>query len=122
MDITIIFPDYEMRTAFTGALSRTLHILSEAQPVICTNGLSVSFSFDFTTSDDCGFFKKLYITLKQWKNLVFTKLFLLFTRPFSLSMDRTLYLFQCMPFIIRRLLTIPHYKAPYKKARTRGRR
>ncbi|MCI8372540.1 MAG: DUF4474 domain-containing protein [Lachnospiraceae bacterium] len=111
MDISITFPDYDMLNAFTDGLEQ-----SEFPPeTYFINGLTVSLNFCTCSTCSCNWFRRCYLAYVQWKNRCFCRLFLCLTRPFSISMDRILYLYEYAPFAFRKMFTIHSYKASKRK-------
>lgn len=68
-------------------------------------------TLSFEQSNPSGnFFRKIRILLAQTSNRFFCKTYLYLTRPFTLSLDRILYLYYYLPFAFRKTLRIRRYK------------
>lgn len=106
MEISITFPDCEMMNAFVGSLID--HGYSPCDLYIC--GLQVSFVFRSSNKCYYSLFKKINRAFAQWKNRWFCRIYLFFTRPFSTSLDRLLYLYFYLPFAFRRMIQIRRFK------------
>lgn len=98
VNASLTFPNQEMLSAFVDALEET--ICPDCRIFVC--GLNISFSF----IDD----SVLHHPFALWQNKLLCRLFLWYTKPFSSSLDRVLYLFESLPFIFHRLLQIRKFK------------
>jgi len=110
-EIHITFPTPAMLYAFTEALTNNPF----APKKIYEKGLAVEFSFDYCTTCKTNILRKALISYTQWKNHLFCQLFNWVTKPFSISMDQILYLYEYAPFVFRKLFTI-HSIKQYKKS------
>lgn len=105
MDCTLCFPDMEMHERFTAALRQTapnvhfhchgckVHLhYSEGCPLspVCPSRIS--------------WFRKLRIRWAQFCNRICCRLFRFVTRPFDCTLDKILYLYYLLPFVLRRTL------------------
>lgn len=98
LNASITFRDSEMQQAFTQALEKVLP--ENCRIFLC--GLTVCFSFCDTTPAGHSF--------AQYRNYLMCRLFLWYTRPFSTSLDRVLYLFESLPFVFHHTLQIRRFK------------
>jgi len=97
-DFCINFPDKRMGQAFAEALQELGYQKQSIQ--ICGARICFSFTEPFSPVA-CGFFTKFIRLMAQWKNAVFCRIYLLFTRPFCQTADRLLYLYFYLPFAFR---------------------
>lgn len=99
MEISVTFPNFCMASAFTTALEAKGYDV-----YVC--GLKVCF--DFNKCLECHFSRpaRLYRRWIQWQNRLLCRLFLWFTKPFSSSLDRALFLFECLPSLFHRVFQI----------------
>lgn len=106
LDSSLHFPNCEMRCQFVQGLQQAG--LSKEHVRICGNMVYVRYC----GKDKCdyGFFTRLLRRLSQFSNRIFCKLYLLLTRPFTLTLDRLLYLYFLLPFAFRRMLTLRRYR------------
>ncbi len=107
MDISIRFPDFEMRNAFMDALYLSGYNIDTIN--LCLYHTELSFTF--TSSNPLpGLWKRLYCRYVQWKNRQFCRWYLFITRYFSNSCDKLLYLYFYLPFIFRRTLRLKRFR------------
>lgn len=66
---------------------------------------TVTFTFEGAAPIH-GTLHKLRIAVTQFFNWLWCRLYMIITRPFTLSMDRVLYMYYYLPFIFRRMLNI----------------
>lgn len=109
---SLTFPTTEMAIAFVEGLLNTGY----SQQEISRHCNNVTFSFT-DTSTNKGYLHRLRIYLTQSCNRFWCKMYLSITKPFSLSLDKLLYLYFYLPFAFRRILRIRRYKK-YKPRRT----
>lgn len=102
--ITLSSP--EMAAAFANALLK----LGYSTNKIHLYGNTVTFTFEGSTPVH-GRLHKLKISIAQFFNRLFCRIYLFVTRPFNLSIDRILYLYFHLPFIFRRILNIRQHKS-----------
>lgn len=105
MRATVTFPTTEMARAFANGLLEAGY----PQRNICFQCSTVTFSF-LQSGTQNSFLLRLRIRLAQASNRFWCKVYLFITRPFSLSIDRLLYLYYYLPFAFRRMLRIRRYK------------
>lgn len=98
VNASLTFPDQEMLTAFVDALEQASY--PDCHIFVC--GLKVCFSYMDTSA--------LQHPFVQWQNHLLCRLFLWYTRPFSSSLDRVLYLFESFPFIFHHLFQMRKFK------------
>lgn len=112
VNISIRFPDLEMRDAFLDALVQANYDPCSIQVCFTT----VSFTF---TSACCNMSlsKRIYRTYVQFKNKIFCKIFCFVTRPFLNSCDKLLYLYYYLPFVFRRTLRLKRFQKKFLKGR-----
>lgn len=97
---------HEMAVAFADALIKLGY---------CTNKVSlhrntVTFTFEGGRPVQ-GIFRRITTSIVQCINRLGCQLFLFITRPFTLSVDRVLFLYYYLPFIFRRMLNIRKQKS-----------
>lgn len=105
LEITIRFPDTEMRDAFLDALTLKGYDINHIGIFFTT----VSFCFCSSPRQKC-FLKKIYRSYVQLKNRLFCKLYQFVTRPFENTCDKVLYLYYYLPFVFRRMLRLHRFK------------
>lgn len=106
MNSFLHFPDSEMRCQFVCGLQQAG--LSKEHIRICGNRVYVRYCG--AGQQNYGFFTRLLRSLSQFSNRIFCRLYLLITRPFTLTLDRLLYLYFLLPFAFRRMLTLRRYR------------
>lgn len=106
MNISIRFPDCEMRCSFVNAL----HHAGMSKDHIRVCGNMVHISFCGAQGKKYGFFERLSRRLSQFSNRLFCRVFLLITMPFTTTLDRLLYLYFLLPFAFRRTITPRRYR------------
>lgn len=72
-----------------------------------------SITFRFHTSRHS---QGLQARIAQWANQFWCRVYLSVTRPFSLSIDRILYLYEFLPFAFRKMVRIRRFKGKRGKA------
>lgn len=102
---SIAFPSCEMLNAFLDGL----HTAGWAPENVCCCCNTVTLSFAHSTQR-ISKLRQLRGRLAQWQNHFWCKVYLFITRPFTLSIDRILYLYFYLPFAFRRTLRIRRYK------------
>ncbi len=107
MKVTLRFKDFEMRAAFTDALSRACCEASFSG--VYVNFTDVSFIFEHSKAKT-GFLKRIFIWYVQCKNRLFCALYRFVTRPFGSTLDRLLYLYYYLPFAFNKTAVIKRYK------------
>ena len=111
MLVSITLDDENMADAFVGGLIKAGYHRQDIR--ICQN----TVSFTFGKSAECfGIWQRLWRRTAQCINRFWCRIYLLVTRPFTLSIDRLLYLYYYLPFAFRKMLRI----RKYKKIRKRG--
>ena len=113
MRIGVTFRNHTMRDAFVKGLIRTGYAQNDIQ-LSCN---TVLFSFK-ESSLERNRFTRWRIRLTQWVNRFWCSVYQHVTKPFSLSIDRLLYLYYFLPFCFRRILRLRRYKS--KKNRKEG--
>lgn len=101
MQACVTFPTSEMAGAFVAGLLNAGYSTSEIRRYCNT----VSFTLAHTHSVS-GAFRKFLARFSQWKNRFWCKTYLYITRPFTLSVDRVLYLYYYLPFVFRKTLRV----------------
>jgi len=105
MNSSIHFPDCEMRCQFMKGLQQAG--LSKEYVRICGN--TVHILYGGVDGQKYGFFALLKRKLSQVYNRVLCRIYLLLTHPFTLTLDRLLYLYFLLPFIFRKTLSPCRY-------------
>lgn len=106
MNISIRFPDCEMRCSFVNALHHAG--ISREHIRVCGNMVYIGYCGRQET--EYSFFERLRRRLSQFSNRLFCRIFLLITRPFTTTLDRLLYLYCLLPFAFRRTITPRRYR------------
>ncbi len=101
------FPDSEMADAFAQGL---MNAGADSGDIKRHRNL---ISYRFHTS---GHVQGLHARFVQWANRFWCRVYLSVTRPFSLSIDRVLYLYEFLPFAFRKMLRIRKFKHKRGKA------
>lgn len=114
LDISIRFPDFEMRNAFIDALYADKYNMDSLR--LCIYYTDVFLSFP-PVSEEKHFLRRLLCRYIQWKNKLFCRLYCFVTRPFECTRDKLLYLYFYLPFAFRRLLQIKRFCRHTKKGR-----
>lgn len=112
LDISIRFPDLDMRDAFLDAMLKTGYDLEDFY-ICCT---TVSFTFRSSHRHVC-FPKRLFCCLVQLKNRLFCRLYRFVTRSFQNSCDKLLYLYFYLPFVFRRMLRLRRFSTRKNKSK-----
>lgn len=109
--LTLAFPNYEMQRSFLTALFESG--IEEKYVRVSGNRVYILFvsSPQLQYSRPVRFLR----SLSQFTNRILCGLFMLLTRPFTLTMDKLLYLYYLLPFIRRRVLSPRKYKRCYTK-------
>lgn len=105
MEIAIRFPDMGMQQSFLTALqelpvSVNFHTCGEEVHICYENGCPLSP----ICPEHCSLFRRIHIGWAQFCNAFFCRLYRFVTRPFSCTLDKILYLYELLPFILRRML------------------
>lgn len=111
MKITIRFPDWEMRNAFTNALTGSGYEIDSVHFCPCLPEISFLFC---CSSRHFSCLEKLYRGYLQWKNKYFCRLYLFVTRPFSCTCDKLLYLYYYLPVSFRCILRLRRFRTRRK--------
>lgn len=119
LDISVRFPDYEMRNAFVDALYAAGYPINSVHLCMCV--IDISFTF---CSCQCwmSFFTRLHRRYVQWKNKLFCRLYCFVTRPFDCTEDKLLYLYYYLPFAFRHMLRCRRYRHHLKSVKEKNRR
>lgn len=113
VEYNITFPSQKMCEAFVSAILDTGYA-PEWLSVCCT---TVSFTFAVPVTPQPALLRPLLCRFAQWKNRIFLRLYLRATRPFCLTLDRMLYLYEYMPFAFRHMTCLRNVK---KKRHRKG--
>lgn len=103
---SVTLKSHEMAVAFYNALIKLGYSSYEIN--IYRN--TVTFTFAGGSATIGSMLHKLRISAALYFNRLLCKIFLLITRPFTLSSDRVLYMYYYLPFIFRRMLNIRKIK------------
>ncbi len=110
MEISIRFPDQEMQRQFLEALHHLRQDNETLQFSRCCQGFGVHirYSCGCPLSPVCpgriSCLRRLRIRWAQLCNRFFCRLYRRITRPFTCTLDRILFLYELLPFILRRML------------------
>ncbi|NBH82551.1 DUF4474 domain-containing protein [bacterium C-53] len=110
MQVCITFPCAAMAEAFIYGLEKAGYPRESIHA--CCN--TVTFSFAQAPAA-CGFFRKIRICIAQWCNRFWCRIYLFVTRPFCLSVDKILYLYNYLPFAFRRMFRLRRFKKHRRK-------
>lgn len=105
MKIGVTLRSRDMRNAFLEGLLKAGYQPQDIQ-LSCN---TVIFPF-IETAPERTRFTRFRIRFAQWQNRFWCNVYLWVTKPFSLSLDRTLYLYYFLPYSFRRILRIRKYK------------
>lgn len=105
LDCILRFPDPEMQSAFTSALKQTapdvnFHCHGSRVHIDYSEGCPLSP----VCPEKVSWFRKLRIRWAQLCNRFFCRLYCFVTRHFDCTLDKILYLYYLLPFILRRML------------------
>ncbi len=112
LDISLRFPNLEMRDAFLDSLSENGYDLSELYICVTT----VSLNFYTSERPRPWFLLRFYRWYVQVKNRLFCWLYARVTSPFYTDRDKLLYLYYYVPFAFRHMLRLRRYS---KKPKSR---
>ena len=99
--ITLTFPNQEMANAYADGLLATAVKVQDAY--LHFNTVGFLFAEVPQTS---GFLRRLRIRIAQLSNRFWCAVYRFLTRPFTLTLDKILYLYFRLPFIFRKVLRI----------------
>lgn len=111
LSVCITLHSCQMASAFANALIQQ-HGYSSSE--ICIHCNKVTFTFE-CAAPVYGILRRLKIFIIQLINKLSCKMYLFITRPFTLSVDRLLYLYYYLPFAFRRILSIRKCKGWKKR-------
>ncbi len=100
------------------AFAKGLQEAGFAKEQICVCSNTVSFTFK-NTGSRFHLIGRIRRRVLQWRNRFYCRIYLWGTRPFSLSMDRLLYLYYFLPFAFRRMLRFRKHRS-FKQGRTKA--
>lgn len=100
LEVSIVFPNEEMRKCFSESLCR----MGYHQCEINVYGNTVSFLFSIPHTGQPRLAYRAAAALSQWQNRIGLGLYLFVTRPFAGTMDKILYLYFYSPAAFRRML------------------
>lgn len=103
LEVSLHFPDFEMRNAFINALHQDGYRIADIN--LSMYQIDVLFTF-CTPARRRSRLSRLHRRLVQCKNHLFCQLYRFVTRPFTLTCDKILYLYYYLPFIFRRTLRL----------------
>lgn len=126
LEVSIVFPNEEMKKCFLESLCRMGYHQCEIS-VCC---YTVSYSFSVPHARQPRLACRAAAALSQWQNRFVLGLYLFVTRPFACTMDKILYLYFCLPAAFCRMLRLKKnrkqkcprkYKKKIRKTRRRVR-
>ncbi len=109
-EVILTFPTPEMARACAEGLQAT----EQPLPEIYLHRNTLAFIFA-QAPKPYGFLRRLRIFIAQLSNRFWCAIYNLLTRPFTLSLDKTLYLYYQIPFLFRKLFRIHRYRKRGKK-------
>lgn len=105
LQIAISFPNVEMQQSFLAALQE---LSSPVNFHVCRDEVHIRYEQGCPLSPvcpgTCSPFRRFHVKWAQLCNALFCRLYGFITRPFSCTMDKILYLYALLPFIVRRML------------------
>lgn len=104
MEVSIGFPSQEMQHRFLTALDRIGQENKSLPFSSYCHGLQVHLRYSGGCPEHLSCFRRLRIRWIQQCNRLFCRLYRRITRPFDSTLDRILYLYELLPFILRRML------------------
>lgn len=105
MNISILFPDYDMLHHFLHALQKTG--LPGKSIGVCGNEIRIQYSSSQRRHD--SFLQRLIRAWAQFTNRIFCRIYLYITRYFNSAADKLLYLYYLLPFAFCRMLRPRRY-------------
>ena len=113
LEVTIGFPCAEMQRRFLEALERLGQENKSLRYSCCCHGMQVHirYSCGCPASPICperiSWFRRMRIRWAQLCNRFSCRLYRCVTRPFDCTLDRILFLYELLPFTLRRMLRQP---------------
>lgn len=106
MDISISFPNSEMQCSFMNALrqSDNPHLEYRRHNLTVHIHYAIGCPVSPICPEEIGPFRRLRIVWVQCCNKLFCGLYRLLARPFNTTLDRVVFLYELLPFLIRRML------------------
>ena len=105
-DVSVTFHSVDMRNAFLDALEQLGYRTCD----LCVQGRTVAIHFGKPKSLQPIRAHSFLYQFTQWKNRLFTRIYLRFTRPFTTTADRLLYLYYFLPRIFQRMIRIRKHR------------
>lgn len=99
MQASVTFPEQEMLSAFCKSLVGKGYRECD----ICVCDLTVTFTFAKPCGRQPRHIRRRRARWSQWKNRCFCRIFRFFTRPFTCTLDRILYLYLFLPSAFRHM-------------------
>ncbi|MBD5527549.1 MAG: DUF4474 domain-containing protein [Lachnospiraceae bacterium] len=113
LEVTIGFPCPEMQNQFLEALDRISRENESLQFSCCCHGMQahIRYSCGCPASSVCperiSWLRRLQIRWVQLYNRFMCRMYRRITRPFDCTLDRILFLYELLPFTLRRMLRHP---------------
>lgn len=104
LEVSIGFPNQEMQHRFLEALNHLGQENKALQFSCYCHGLQTHIRYSSGCPGQLSCFRRLWIRWVQLCNRLFCRLYCRITRPFDCTLDRILYLYELLPFILRRML------------------
>lgn len=111
MKVTLTFPAPKMCRAFISGLEKAGYLPDE----IYTDDTSAAFTFSAPHSDQPYLRRSGYHRWVQFKNRVLLFSYLQITRPFCITLDRLLLLYEYLPVLFRHILKIRRIRKHRKR-------
>lgn len=102
MKASVTFPNLCMLECFENSLLN----MGYSRQDVCVQELTVCFTFSRPHALQPRSVYRRRARRAQWKNRQLCKIYRWFVRPFSCTLDQLLYLYFCLPFLVRRLLRL----------------
>lgn len=106
MDISIAFPNTEMQCSFLNALrqSDNPHLDYRCHNLTVRIHYADGCPVSPVCPDKIRFFRRIRIAWAQFWNRLLCALYRLLARPFNTTLDRVVFLYKLLPFLLRKML------------------
>ncbi len=107
LEVTIGFPCLEMQNQFLEALDRISRENESLQFSCCCHGMQTHIRYSCgcpASTEHVSWFRRLQIRWVQLCNRFMCRMYRCITRPFDCTLDRILFLYELLPFTLRRML------------------
>lgn len=107
LEVTIGFPCLEMQNQFLEALDRISRENESLQFSCCCHGMQTHIRYSCgcpASPEHVSWFRRLQVCWVQLCNRFMCRMYRRITRPFDCTLDRILFLYELLPFALRRML------------------